>query len=676
MQHGYRADITGLRTVAVALVLLYHAGVPGFGGGFVGVDVFFVVSGFLITGLLVRELETTGRINLWQFYARRARRLLPASFVVLAFIGSIVFIAPRWLPGLALPQIYGRNISFDIQRSALYIVNWLFAERSVSYQSSDDFGSPVLHFWSLAVEEQFYAVWPLVVIAVGALTARSTRALGVVIAVVTAVSLVHSWQFSRTSPVEAYFVTTTRIWEMALGGLLAIAAPAMCGRLNQSETKRLRRLVTFGSLPIGFGAITYGATQFSETTLYPGTAALIPTLGTVLILFVGALAPNGQRALGTSLLEIQPMQWLGDRSYSVYLWHWPALWLATAVLGPVGWRFSLLVVAASILPAAASYRWIEMPIRHGVRFSGRSVAAIGGAALLTVSGYALGAILLFTTTNISNNPVDPEPITTEVAGVQLVADDIVPALANLEQDLPAGYETGCFGSPNRADIADCAVGSANAETTIVAVGNSHLAHWAPALDDIADRRNWRIIYVHREGCRVVSRSNDSAQCDAWRSQVFASMGQLVTDTQASAILVTPQQAQPQVDAAESARLYTAAYDELSSHGVPLIAIAPTPEGPVVGVDCPTTLVSDLSACAADREAALAHAAPIETAATNAGAHVVDMTKFFCDESWCPAVINDIYVRRDSAHLTRTYAAALSGALEEELLGTLPKLAGS
>ena len=414
MVSRYRRDITGLRSLAVGLVLAYHAGVPGFGGGFVGVDVFFVVSGYLITGLLVRELEEHGRINLWRFYARRARRLLPASSAVLLFVALVVFITPRWLPGVVLPQLFGRSISSDIQQSAVYLVNWRFAEQSISYAGSEEFGSPVLHFWSLAVEEQFYAVWPVLVMVVAGISARSTKALGVVIATITALSLFHSWQFSAVLPDQAYFITTTRIWEMALGGLLAIAAPSMLRWLEGQPAAPGICAFTRLVLPLSVAAIFYSATQFSASTAYPGTAALIPTLATAAILFAGSLRQvNGVVPFGTRLLEVSPMQWLGDRSYSVYLWHWPALWLATAMFGPLSWAISVAVVLVSIVPAAASYRFIESPIRHGARWSGRPGFVMVGAGFLTLSGYALGTALFASVATFGEQSVVPEPVQTE-----------------------------------------------------------------------------------------------------------------------------------------------------------------------------------------------------------------------------------------------------------------------
>lgn len=675
MASGYRRDITGLRTLAVVLVLLYHAGVPGFAGGFVGVDVFFVVSGYLITGLLVRELDEHGRINLWQFYARRARRLLPASFTVLAFVASIVYLAPRWLPQLVLPQLFGRSVSWDIQRSSLYIVNWLFVERSVSYQGSDDFGSPVLHFWSLAVEEQFYAVWPVLVVAVGLVTARSKVALGVVIGIVTVASLIHSWQFTNASPAEAYFVTTTRVWEMALGGLLALVTPPAIAWLQARPTHAANQVILATTLPLSVLAIIYATTQFSAATAYPGTAALVPTLAGAAILFVGALAQaTDARPFGGGALEVTPVQWLGERSYSIYLWHWPLLWLATSVWGSLGWSISVLVAAASILPAAASYRFIEVPVRHGARFS-RPVMSLGAAGVMTVAGYAMGALLLLTTTNVSRSEVVVEPITTEVAGIQVEAGAIQPPLGELLQDDAVGNGNGCFVPFRERGYWTCEVGSPSGSVTVIAVGNSHLGHWAAALDEIAARRDWRLVYVQHNGCRLDG-YGAPPQCVEWLDTMYASLGALVDDTNADLIVTSS----PQIDSARSGdqaeSAYTEAYASLASHGAPLAVIAPVPTGKAIGIDCSQARGVGGSSCDVDRTGALSGAMPITNAAAAAGASVIDMTDYFCDSSTCPAVIDNIWVRRDDNHITRTYSQALNEVLEEQFMTSLPTVFGA
>lgn len=215
----FRPDIEGMRAIAIGLVLVYHAGVRQLPGGFVGVDVFFVISGFLITSLLVRELESTGRISLSRFYARRAKRLLPAT--------GLVLVATAILTWWTVSAVDWRAFGMDIVSAALYIVNWRLADRSVDYLAEDVGASPVQHFWSLAVEEQFYIVWPLLIVALawwlrrhGRLRLRPVLTAGILAVIVP--SLAYSVYLTANSPATAFFVTPTRLWELGIGALAAI----------------------------------------------------------------------------------------------------------------------------------------------------------------------------------------------------------------------------------------------------------------------------------------------------------------------------------------------------------------------------------------------------------------------------------------------------------------------
>ena len=269
-----RRDIEGLRAVAVGLVLLYHAGIAVVPGGFVGVDVFFVVSGFLITGTLIREIEKTGRVSLASFYARRIRRLLPASFPVLVFS---LFLAVR-----VLPSVSTRDFSLDIAAAAGYFVNWRFAARAVDYLAEDVGASPVQHFWSLSVEEQFYVIWPLLIIMLLALIRRYEwdvrRALIGGLTLVAVPSLLWSIEFTSRNPQYAFFDATTRIWELSLGAFVAVGAVWL-----PSLPARLRWMLGWA----GLVAIGVSGVMFDQTSAWPGYLALVPTVGTVGVIVAG-----------------------------------------------------------------------------------------------------------------------------------------------------------------------------------------------------------------------------------------------------------------------------------------------------------------------------------------------------------------------------------------------------
>ncbi|HEU4894901.1 MAG TPA: acyltransferase, partial [Acidimicrobiia bacterium] len=314
-QGKFRLDIEGMRALAVIAVLLFHGSVPWAEGGYVGVDVFFVISGFLITGLLLREMETTGGVQLSRFYARRARRLLPASFLTLAATAVMTL--------LVLPANRWASIAGDLSASALYVVNWRLAGRSVDYLAADTAASPVQHFWSLSVEEQFYAVWPLLMILVGVKLFSRSRglALKATLGAVFVLSFVWSVWYTGSSPGEAYFATTTRLWELALGGGLA---------LSQNSLRRLPRPAAEGLAIAGVSAICLAVLTYGPSTSFPSFTALLPTVGAAALIAAGTAHP--ETTVGRAL-SLKPLVWIGGLSYSIYLFHWPMVVGAEAIFG-------------------------------------------------------------------------------------------------------------------------------------------------------------------------------------------------------------------------------------------------------------------------------------------------------------------------------------------------------
>ena len=299
---GFRPDIQGLRAVAVIAVLLFHVWPDVVPGGFIGVDVFFVISGFLITGLLLREIESSGSISLLRFYERRVRRLLPAAVFVLLVVA---------LATPLLPEVRWAETAVAIAASALYVENWHLAWLAVDYFGAEEPASPVQHYWSLSIEEQFYVVWPLVMIGVASFalhTAHDLRkCLFIALAGISAGSLAASIALTDATPETAYFITHTRIWELGLGGLLAFAPPLAWSRRGNELARAA-----------GIAAILIACFAFSPGTAFPGFAAILPTAGAALMILAGPA--NGGWST-ERLLALRPMQYLGDTSYSIYLWH-------------------------------------------------------------------------------------------------------------------------------------------------------------------------------------------------------------------------------------------------------------------------------------------------------------------------------------------------------------------
>ena len=311
-----RPEIQALRAAAVLLVVICHLWPAALPGGYVGVDVFFAISGFLITSLLLREIDRTGRLSLSAFWARRARRILPAALATVLFcaVATAIFV-----PINLWPQFFA-----ELRASTAYVQNWQLASTAVDYFAASDLPSPVQHFWSLSVEEQCYLVWPvLLVIAVAVSRSRPARLrrrmLVIAIAAPTLLSLAFSLSQTRSNPQAAYFVTPTRVWEFGAGALLALLPPVD------------RAPALFHSVLswVGLGAIAVAAIAYSSTTAFPGHAALLPVLGALAVMQAGV--PT-HRWAPSAAMQLRPVQYLGDISYSVYLWHWPLIVLAPFVI--------------------------------------------------------------------------------------------------------------------------------------------------------------------------------------------------------------------------------------------------------------------------------------------------------------------------------------------------------
>lgn len=399
---GFRPDIQGLRAIAVGLVLLYHAGLTWLPGGYVGVDVFFVISGFLITGMLVRQSLQKGRIDLADFYARRIRRILPAATAVLIFIAIVTLVL--------LPRTRWESIGTEIVGSALYLVNWVFAD-GTDYLDAGSAASPLQHFWTLAVEEQFYIVWPALLIGMlwlanrgakrqsdpDAQSARIRRFLQIVVGLVMVPSFIWSIYYTQTHPAPAYFVTTTRLWELAIGAAIAIFLVYL-----EKIPHRVGYILQGG----GLVAILAAGIFFTDATAFPGYAALLPTLGAAGVIIGGM---SGRATQGFAVvLNVRPMRWVGDLSYSLYLWHWPLIIFATYIFdGKLPVWIGLLVVVLAIIPSWLSYRYIEQPFRDWQRLKEKSASALRAGASLMVATAACGLIVLLSShLLVQQNKVD------------------------------------------------------------------------------------------------------------------------------------------------------------------------------------------------------------------------------------------------------------------------------
>jgi peptidoglycan/LPS O-acetylase OafA/YrhL len=686
---GFRADIEGLRGIAVLLVLFFHASL-GFSGGYVGVDVFFVISGFLITGMLLREIETTGKVSLKAFYARRARRLLPAASLVLiaTLIASIFMLPPLLVPGVAV----------DIASAALYVSNMSFAQHAVDYFAIGAPPSPILHFWSLSVEEQFYMFWPAVLLLVTARSRKPRRNIGIAIAFIAGSSFLFAlWLLPRSQP-WAFFSLPTRAWELAVGGLLAVAGKRLVG-----IPKTVAALLGW----VGLGAVLFSGVFSGGATKFPGIPALLPTLGSALIILSGAndISHGPIRALGNRV-----MLFFGRISYSLYLWHWPLLVLPLA--GGAG-KLSVIVrvglIVASIMFATATHYLIENPFRRG-RFIGvlprRNLFIAGAIAILIASisfGVERGAIASLHDNRSSTNyftqtsPTSfPTPISPDLTPVRLqtldgsIPNDLSPDLANAKTDRAQSYIDGCHTELNQPASQDpCLYGDTSGSSTIVLFGDSHALSWFPAVDALAQTRGWRLLSLTMSACSPAdipawnpNTNQVMKNCALWRQDALARM----TAIHPSLVLIAGTRGFETVDTSGHVltgsareRSWTLGLKRTISHLKVLtrnvIVLADTPLSAVDPPVCLSSHPTSVLACSTSVLNAInPHWLALEKSiASTEKIGFIDPQWWVCPSSPCPVVFNSFLIYQDGGHLTATFATSLAGPLNSAITAAIGKI---
>jgi peptidoglycan/LPS O-acetylase OafA/YrhL len=457
----HRPDIDALRALAIVLVIGYHAHVPKLDGGFVGVDVFFVISGFLITRNLLHEHQAEGRIALRSFWARRLRRLVPAMsamVLVTMALGVLVLVPLQW------PELAAQGLT-----ASLYVSNLHFASVTGDYFAAPIDASPLLHTWSLAVEEQFYVVWPVLIgLALRAATRvrRPTLVVTGVLLVVAAASFAWSCSLVARSNVHAFYGLPSRTWEFALAGLLAVAVKRWEGR------PVLPPVASVALSLAGLGAIVWSVGAYDATTAFPGAAALPPVLGTAAIVAAGSLSPVTWR------LAVAPVRWLGRISYSWYLWHWPAMVLAVAWLDRDTITLRLAAALASLAVAQVSFSALEDPIRRAPRLVTSRPATFGVAASFTL--VAVGSTILV-----------------GVRHEAVLGGDFHGQIASAAEKR---YLDDCAWSTPADGIERCTLGDVDAERTLVLAGDSHAMSWAPAFHLAGQRLGLRVIVRAANTC--------------------------------------------------------------------------------------------------------------------------------------------------------------------------------
>jgi peptidoglycan/LPS O-acetylase OafA/YrhL len=668
-----RTDIQALRAVAVTVVVAYHLWPGTLQGGFVGVDVFFVISGFLITSHLMRRPPRSGR-DLATFWARRVRRLLPASFLVLL----VTVVATLALA----PSTMWTGTLREVGAAALYVENWALAASSVDYLGAETAASPVQHYWSLSVEEQFYLVWPLVLAAVAWFTARRggdlVRRASVAIAVLAGASFVWSVAATALRPASAYFITPTRIWELGVGALLAT--------LTIHVAARWRTPLAW----TGLAMILAAAVAYDSAVPFPGYTAALPVVGCALVIVAACDRTRwSPRVIG----DLAPVQWLGDVSYSLYLWHWPLIVLAPFALGHnPGLLERVGVLALALALAAVTKPFVEDRFRHGSGTPGRALAVALGASVVVGAVAFGGSVALQARADAdiaAAAQVAGEPCI-GAAALEPGADcdpagrgELVLGPAEAADDKPSAYEDGCWESPPFTGTATCHYGQDDGPR-IALIGNSHAGNLLPPLQELAGTNGWSLTTFVASRCPTsdarwdLGTPQDSDGCQAWGQRVLDEVRtggfDLVVTSQLTPFDVAG--ASPGQNAAATRDGYARYLEDLAATGTPALVVRdmPYPKHTIPSVPDCLAVAGSPDECAGERSAWLPPDPLYDAARDLASPDVstLDLSGYACTDDTCPAVIGDVVVYFDASHLTATFSRTLAPYLEpavsESLVG--------
>jgi peptidoglycan/LPS O-acetylase OafA/YrhL len=688
---AHRDDIQGLRAIAVLTVIASHANVPFLPGGFVGVDVFFVISGFLISQLLFREVEKSGRVSIPGFYARRARRILPAATLVTV---ATMAASAVWLSAIDLLEVVK-----DSLWAVFFAANIHFAAVGTDYFAQEEPPSPLQHYWSLSVEEQFYLVWPALLLVLLLIARRRSLPRPLVLGVLATVTLASFlWSVVSTSsdPLAAYFSTPARAWELGLGALTALVASAVAARWSGL----VRGLVCGAGLVL----IAVACVSYTDQTPFPGSAAALPVVGSALVLLAGA-GGQATQPLPIRALGVRPMRVVGDWSYSLYLWHWPVLIIAERKLGHgLGFWRTVVCVAVVFVLSALTFRYVEQPFRSPKRFPVRraltlypaavaivAVGAVGGHYYSEYSSGALGDNPAISLTNFGVKDPSKFKLAKDktVALVQAsviagrhhmaIPSKLEPDILTVRDDEP---DVGaCDYEHDSREL--CPRGDPSADRSIVVFGNSHARMWIPAFDRIGKELGYRTYYFVKPNCgaslvsvgELVPGSPLWPECDDFRSWALDQVATLdpdlvvVASSGPNPVLYDKDGAKiPREGIADATREgYVDLFTQLSTTAQHTVLLRDVPKSVDLPDECLTKKGNDLGDCLFTPLPASVSDADISVdAADSTGTDVVDPTQWICWDGSCPAVIGDVLPYRDRGHLTTIYAASLSDELVKAL----------
>ncbi len=665
----FRPDIEGVRAISSVTVMLFHAGISWMAGGFTGVDVFYVLSGFLVTAGLLREAENRGKIDFWDFMGRRFRRLLPVSalIIVLTVLATYYWMGPTT----------GNTTAKDAVWTSMFLANWRFIAVGTDYLGAQSTASPLQHYWTLAVEGQFYIVWPLIMLVLAfiarKLTTISVRTItGITLVVMFIVSYWWSITTTESAATVAYFSTFTRVWEIAVGCLLAVFLPRIL-----YIPRALGTWLMIG----GVALIIASCFIIQGDTPFPGWIAILPVAGAAAVIMGGSVAAN---SVMDRFLALTPLQMLGRYSYGMYLWHWPMLQIGPSAIGrPFSLPEKLLVLVIATGLAALTYHLIENPMRN------ISFLKVRPPQWSWAFGILLIAIPMVLGEGTIRANQEPAPITIEDAAqseypgeAEVLAE--VAAAVNVDEwpeqapriDNPA-YSKECDVTRAATSSSACVHGDPNGSRTAVIYGDSHAAMWIPAFDLIGKANDWKVIQLNKPGCiapdfptfsNVLGR--EYTECIEYRAWAMDKIAEIqpdlvvITSAYDGSLRSTGDEGTSDgVDQAWEEGLGKT-IDAISPNAGRVVVLGDQAYPTQAGIQCLEANPSDVKKCGDPFDDAVhaEHNAMEARVAKEHGAEYVDIVPWMCTEDFCPAVIGGITVHRDRMHINETYSVWLSEVL--------------
>ncbi|WP_277679847.1 acyltransferase family protein [Gracilibacillus dipsosauri] len=648
----FRPELEGVRVVAALLVAIYHIWLGSVSGG---VDVFFIVSGYLITTSLLSRMERDGRIRFYEYYLGLMRRLIPNAYIVLLFclVGAFIL----------LPQTQWQQVISEIFASGFYFQNWELAFNSVDYLAQNNAASPLQHFWALSVQGQFYLTWPFIIfitfiIAKKVLKTPTRKTLLAILTILFVASISYSIYITTVNQPWAYFDTFARIWEFSLGGILALLIPYL------NFSKLINLIIGW----VGLIIILFTGIILPVSTVFPGYAALLPITGVILVI----VSAENSHAFGVKrFLGSKPLLFIGGYSYAFYLWHWPLLifYYAYFQTETVPYLHGLVIIIVAFVLSYLSTTIVEKPIRSlSVKQSKVKLSFIVLLFVIPIMGanmYWESYAEKKEQELLEQYNVDDYPGALVIYENAEVPDGVEPLTipSGVESELPKFYSDGCYVQMDQDGLTMCSYGETdNPEYVVALVGGSHSGHWFPALEAITDDLNLRIDVYNKDACRFSTDLEGilTESCNDWNDLVLE---ELLKDPPDIIFTTSTVANEPKVPEG---------YIDMWKHFEGKSKIFAIRDNPIMSQDIPTCVeLNGAAECEEPREGLLAEDNPWEvTEGLPEHVYFADLTEYFCDDDSCYAVVGNVLVYRDDNHISTLYSHTLANPLKDEFVRAL------